>query len=700
MNEKNSGGTLPPHPPTWTETRRHDSKRRFRVAALLVSLVALGYLTNIRLFSHESPISDKVPTSVHDDPLNPWESITPSPDLAWHPCYTLINPSFLCARLTVAMDHTRPLADSPDNPKVHLALLLLPAQSSPAPPPSSHSADSKPKPNPKTPMLLNPGGPGGSGVMLALLAGPAIQTIVGTDQPVLGFDPRGIGFTTPTADCWARPPPCDGCPEDVAGGLMHRLEWGNLNAAYGLVNESETALRFLEVGHRGVNELCSRKDGQTKGGVLRWAGTEHVARDMVRMVDAWEEWVDGEEGLEEHGEMRGKLVYWGFSYGTYLGATFARMFPERVGRMLLDGVVDAELYETRVWKESLVDADKVLGQFFRYCVEAGTRCDLGREGDKAEDVQRRYEAVMERLQTAPVTFTHPEHFYPVVLRASLFKMIVFTILYSPIQGFPLAATLLNYLHEGKYELFGGMFGDAKLLCSLSGNPVIMGMLTDAQRSIMCNDKQQPVNMTLPELTSAYEDMASTSQFADIWMGIVMQCNGWDLSHPHHVPADPWAAAGKGKGQSQIETANPILFLSNTYDPVTPLHAAVKMALKFKRAGLLEQKSQGHCTTATVSRCTAKVVREYLTTGNLPPPPTGVDADFKGEWERCGVDEVPWNSVGSHELAAWAVEEREVAKGWQDVQRVMARMQRWGVGGAGAQRGLDMAAVMALAKRTT
>jgi pimeloyl-ACP methyl ester carboxylesterase len=126
--------------------------------------------------------------------------------------------------------------------------------------------------------------------------------------------------------------------------------------------------------------------------------------------------------------MRGKLVYWGFSYGTYLGAVFSRMFPERVGRVVLDGVVDAELYEEPVWKESLVDADRVLGEFFRFCVKAGKRCDLYRDGDRAGDVKRRYEALMEGLETSPVTFTHPVYFYPVMLRGSLIKPIVLSAL--------------------------------------------------------------------------------------------------------------------------------------------------------------------------------------------------------------------------------------------------------------------------------
>jgi pimeloyl-ACP methyl ester carboxylesterase len=219
-----------------------------------------------------------------------------------------------------------------------------------------------------------------------------------------------------------------------------------------------------------------------------------VVRDLVEVVDKWDEWV-AREGLPER-ELKGKLVYWGFSYGSYLGAAFARAFPERVGRVVLDGVVDAELYEEPMWAESLVDTDKVLLEFFRYCADAGKRCFLYRDGDQKEDVQRRYEAAMEGLRTNPIIFTHPRYFYPAVFRHELVKQLVFTSLYSPIQGFPMVAWLVNFIHQGDHSLLGGMFQDEQLLCSISADPMLMRMLSDAQRAIMCGDKFQPVGRPL------------------------------------------------------------------------------------------------------------------------------------------------------------------------------------------------------------
>lgn len=190
-------------------------------------------------------------------------------------------------------------------------------------------------------------------------------------------------------------------------------------------------------------------------------------------------------------------------------------------------------------------------------------------------------------------------------------------------------------------------------------------------------------------------MAATSQFADIWIGLMMQCNGWDISW--HADQKPWPSSLSSATDDTIDTAFPVLFLSTTYDPVTPLRAAVKMALKFKGAGLLEQESQGHCTISTVSRCTARAVRDYVDRGKVPAAPTVGDTQlFTGEWTRCAADEVPWGagSAGAEQVEVETAEEREMAEGWRQVQRVMDKMKRWGVE---EQKGLDMDAIMALAK---
>lgn len=228
------------------------------------------------------------------------------------------------------MDYNRPLDSSKDNPKVHIALILVPGV---------HTGSEKAS---KSPLLLNPGGPGGSGFQMALLAGRAIQYIVGApNQDVIGFDPRGIFLTTPRADCYSFPPlnSTSSSPaydeEDYAQGSYHRFLWAQAGREVGLVGSSADSLQKLDKRYRNVAKLCQTKDElYGDDSILKYVGTPNVARDMLSIVDAWDEWratldeetvptkLPEEEAYDEFDDsqsssldLTGKLVFYGWSYG-------------------------------------------------------------------------------------------------------------------------------------------------------------------------------------------------------------------------------------------------------------------------------------------------------------------------------------------------------------------------------------------------
>lgn len=227
------------------------------------------------------------------------------------------------------MDYHRPLNESEDNPKVHVALLLVPGK---------HKG---PKKFSASPMLLNPGGPGGSGVGIALALGQRIHALVGEDQDVIGFDPRGIGATTPRTDCfsypigWPNAPQTDdtttGAGEDYAKGNFNRLLWLTAGRAIGNVNSSSGSWQALDGRAKGNSKLCQAKDNiMGKDSIFRYVNTPNVVRDMVSIIDAWDEWTESEscpmaeakeaekdifDETENGPSTKGKLVYWGFSYG-------------------------------------------------------------------------------------------------------------------------------------------------------------------------------------------------------------------------------------------------------------------------------------------------------------------------------------------------------------------------------------------------
>ncbi|KAI1469765.1 TAP-like protein-domain-containing protein [Daldinia caldariorum] len=574
-----------------------------------------------------------------------WSSITPSEKLIWQPCFALYGDGFQCARLTVPMDHHRPLNQSADNPKVHLALVLKPGINRTADP-ASYS---------ESPLLINPGGPGGSGAHFVLITGPGLQEVIGGNRDVIGFDPRGVGATTPKADCFASaddPSGLDG--RNIA--LMNRLSWMMSGRGIGLVNSSNIALRKLDVRSRALAKLCKRRDEEEgDDSIFRYSNTLNVARDMLSIIHAWDEWRSGssdksaeepdaalglrtDSKIKSKDSTKGKLVYWGFSYGTLLGATFASMFPDKVGRLILDGVVDADHYVNPMLGDGITDTDAIWEKFFTYCADAGTECEFYRLGDTPGDIKERFNYIMSWLEKEPAVVLPLQSNVPVLVTAGDIKQQIFAALYYPIVIFPSIAILLKALVDNRLE---------SMIPSPSPTPFCQNLTLpqwpdDAQKVIACSDKRYKLKEDADALQRRFEKMASYSSFADVWMGVDLNlgCSGWEIEskdppmrwddHPIHKP-------------EAIETSFPVLFLSNHLDPVTPLHYALKMTRKFSGASLVEQKAEGHCTISCVSPCIVGHIRAYLNDGIVPPVPKYGSND-EGEWTTCKCYEKPWKSL--------------------------------------------------------
>ncbi|KAJ8130303.1 hypothetical protein O1611_g3325 [Lasiodiplodia mahajangana] len=601
--------------------------------------------------SHHHTLSDN-PNEKGTELWTEWEDITPSEKLRWQPCFGIYGPHLQCARLTVPMDYSRPLNESADHPKVHLALAMLPGE--------GRSQD--PSTYAEAPLLINPGGPGGSGAFFALSrAASLLQVAVGAQHDIIGFDPRGVGASTPKADCFIAPNSDGVSGRNVA--YMDRVAWLASGQGIGLTNSSNMALTQLSARSKAMSRLCQRVDeADGDSSIFRHISTPNSARDMLSIVNAWDEWRSSSQitqpkqsevshpPVEQHksddGEhsmtsLQGKLVYWGFSYGTLLGATFASMFPDYVGRVVLDGVVHADRYVNPTWERSLVDADAIWDKFFAYCAETGAVCRFYRDGDSAEDIKKRFSEIMSLLEEEPATVLVPNTNFPALVTASdLKKSVFFGGLYSPIVGFPAVADLLDHIARGRLD----EIAQGQPLVSLCGNLTLPVWPDDAMRGIACGDKLHKSNENVTELQARFESAASYSWFADVWFGAEpnLGCNGWEIKskappmrwndHPAHKPA-------------LIETNFPILVLSNTLDPVTPLDDALTMTRKFANASIVEQKGLGHCTLSCVSGCTLAHLRAYLNDGVIPPAPKfKSDSSNEGQWPTCNCVQKPWTTL--------------------------------------------------------
>lgn len=506
------------------------------------------------------------------------------------------------------------LSSSPagDTPTVAIALAKVPAAV-----PETDEAWSGP-------LLLNPGGPGGSGVDFAIALGREVQAVVGRTHSVIGFDPRGVNNTTPQTTCF---------PSETA-----RVIWW-LRAGGRVVGYSPHHLDLaVELARaRSLGSVCEAVVSGSPGAAAAYVGTPNVARDMLAIVDA--AWASaGRPGV------RG-LRFWGFSYGTALGQTFAAMFPDRVERLVLDGVVDLDDYYAGGWRTNLQDADRVIAAFYAYCAAAASACPLAAPTPAL--VARRLHRLLARLRREPVAVFGPSA--PDWVADADVRTVIFWALYSPILRFPIAAEALAALEKGDGSKVAAIVHiPYECPCALDGAAGVAGDAgcldgsekpntgIEADSAILCQDGGSGAdggrsNATLAEMAAYVDELKDQSEMvAGNWARIQMACTGWTVKarglapryrqHPQRPPT---------------ETKNPILFVSTRLDPVTPLRNAEKARTEFAGAGLLVQESEGHCSVSAPSACSAARIGRYF-----------ADGVVDGFTAVCGADATPWSAEAS------------------------------------------------------
>ncbi|MFF3909949.1 alpha/beta hydrolase [Streptomyces sp. NPDC001848] len=216
----------------------------------------------------------------------------PAAQLTWKKCGTTKYPTLQCASVTMPLDHANPRGQ-----QITLALSRVP-----------HTA-----PTYQGPLLVNPGGPGGSGLTLAGYVASSLPKAVAAQYDVIGFDPRGVGKSSPALNC--------------VPGYFTRLRPDSVPRTPS--REKASLARAASFAR-----ACATK----YAGVLPYIDTVSTARDLDAIRQAL--------GAE-------KVSYFGYSYGTYLGAVYAKLFPQRVRRLVLDSIVDPQ----GVWYENNIRQD-------------------------------------------------------------------------------------------------------------------------------------------------------------------------------------------------------------------------------------------------------------------------------------------------------------------------------------------------------
>ncbi|KAG5987637.1 hypothetical protein E4U43_004996, partial [Claviceps pusilla] len=253
-----------------------------------------------------------------------WTSIEPSKTLEYHACYT---GNLQCARLILPLDYTNPN----DTRTVAIAIAKRPALV-PDTDPTFGGA-----------IFLNPGGPGGSATDMVRISSHTIAQAIEKSgrrhYEYIGVDPRGIGYSWPPANCFPGDPISRQLLYTENKGLGPLVE-GDRTVPYGLALQHGFAQHCLNADSTGANG----------GPIMAYAGTASVARDMVEVADQIEKLRQKEANNSSSAVNNStrqdvaRVQFIGFSYGTVLGHYLVSLFPERVGRIVLDGVADVQDY--------------------------------------------------------------------------------------------------------------------------------------------------------------------------------------------------------------------------------------------------------------------------------------------------------------------------------------------------------------------
>ncbi|KAK0445894.1 TAP-like protein-domain-containing protein [Armillaria borealis] len=468
-----------------------------------------------------------------------WSTIEPTSNLSWVDCYS----DYQCARFQVPIDYSNEGGD-----KAALAVIKFSAQS---------------ETEYKGAVLINPGGPGGSGVTTLVSSGPLLASVIGNQYDMISFDPRGVGNSTPRA-------------EFFPSKEEHSLWLASTNHFTWAVNTTSDQIPHLWASAQVVAELAKERDN----GILNYISTDNVARDMLQISEA-----AGQE----------KLQYWGFSYGTVLGATFASLFPDKIERMILDGVLDMDGYYSGDWRNEVLDTEKDMQSFFDGCVAAGPdACEF--YASTSEEISNKLDAIYQSLLTEPVPVISPS-FYGVVDYAVL-QTAVKNALYAPYTSF-------SVLAEGLVSLAAGNGSIIYAMQATYDPSSVYDNSWEAEIAIACSDALNNTD-SVADLFAYWDSIQGVSPFAVWLMTQRTGCSGWKFHRE-----------GRFTGPVGGNTSYPILLIGNTADPVTPLSMAHKTSSAFPGSVVLAQKSSGHTSSVASSACTSAHVQAYFQNGTLP-----------------------------------------------------------------------------------
>ncbi len=502
--------------------------RSFSVVAILVA--AAVALTGCLSAAIPAPRASKAPdTSGVSDELLPFYS----QDLEWEYCRGFEEGLYDCTTVTAPLDWEDPGAG-----EIELALVR-------------RLSDAR---SPIGSLLINPGGPGASGFdLVAESASYAVTDPLAEQFDVIGFDPRGVGRSSAVTCLDAAE--MDAYLFDIPPGERGSDEWDD-----DLIARND---RFAEACEAGSD------------GILPHITTVNAARDLDLLRA-----VLGDT----------QLNYIGYSYGTFLGAMFADLYPDRAGRLVLDGGIDPAVPGVQVGTTQALGFESALRAFAEDCLLYSDCPFRGTVDDAMADLS----TMLETVDAQPLQSGDGR-----MLGADSLMTAIVAALYSEDSWSYLSAALTAVL-EGDasiaFELVDfyyarepdGGYGDNS---------------TEAFTAYNCMDYPEEYD---PAAETAAEQLieAKAPTVAPYWYGVDV-CASW-----------PYPPSGT-RGELTADGADPIVVLGTTNDPATPYEWSVSLAEQLTSGVLVTREGEGHTGFNKGNDCVDEAIEDYLIDGVVP-----------------------------------------------------------------------------------
>ncbi len=453
-------------------------------------------------------------------------------ELHWTACGSGLQ----CAGLEVPLDYQKPTGNT-----LRLSVIRHHAQ------------------NPQGSLVVNPGGPGGSGVQFLKSAWRAYDSLTDSKFDIVSFDPRGVGESRPV-DCVT--------PREEDTYLSYDADPRNV-------------VEVAQVGR--IDAEFAAGCEKDSGSILSHIGTPETARDLDVLRAAI-----GDD----------KLTYVGESYGTFLGAIYAQLFPTHIRALVLDGAVDPSLDDVQEAKAQADGFETNLNSFIVDCVKKAG-CALGPSSSgvsfgASSEAEKKLDAWLNGLEQTPLTAGGRE------LTRTLAATGLAAALYNP-RNWPRLSDALTAAFKGDAS------GMLALADSLTGRRAdgTYSNLVEANVAINCADRGSAATSINQAASAAAAVASEAPTFGNLigWGNPV--CISWPV--PAEMAPGPVRAAG----------APPIIVIGTLRDPATPFAWATSLAGQLASGVLVSFDGDGHTAVLRGSPCIDRLVRDYLVSLKVP-----------------------------------------------------------------------------------